>query len=477
MSGSWYMLAAVALLASVSGVVSRVPAEARGLSVSPDTTMDKARIIRLPVPPVQGPQAPAELAVIPVQVTYVLQALAPVLDSLFPVRDSLAEASCRSVARLVCHQYVYQRDPLALSATGARFSIGTMMRYRALVGVPGTRVASCGYGAEAPRRAQLSLATDLYWRRDWKIGSRNTALAAQLLDPCRVTSFNLDATAPLQAMIDRQLRDFSAQVDSVLPIAADLRPLADSIWRSFLEPSAMDTLNTLWLVLDPEAIRVVPLVGVGPGFRTALVVYARPRVIAGAKPPTINRPLPVLSLGSSPSGFVVPVSVELPFDEVNRRATELLVAETAGTSARVDSVHVQASGDSVRIVLDVSGSLNGKMTLLSRLRWDPLARELRLDDLQWSLASRGLMSRMKASLAAPLIGRAIRKATMGGRVPVGAQLDSVRIQMLQLLNRTVSPGVNLGGSISSFQVESVTTTDRAFVVRARLIGQANVVIQ
>ncbi|MBC7561791.1 MAG: DUF4403 family protein [Gemmatimonadaceae bacterium] len=477
MSRRWYLLTVAALIVAGSGMAVRPSAAAIGSHATSDTTVARPRPTTIVAPPRPAPQVPAELAVIPVQVTYVLQSLAPVLDSLFPVRDSLAEASCRSVARLVCHQYVYQRDPLGLSATGARFSISTMMRYRALVGVPGTRVASCGYGSETPRRALLSLATDLYWRRDWKIGSRNTALAAQLLDPCRVTSFNLDATAPLQTMIDRQLRDFSAQVDSALPMAADLRPLADSIWKSFLEPSAMDSLNTLWLVLDPEAIRVVPLTGVGPSFRTALVVYARPRVIAGAKPPTINRPLPMLSLGSSPAGFVVPVSVELPFNEVNRRATELLAAETAGTSERVDSVHVQASGDSVRIVLDVSGSLNGKMTLMSRLRWDPVVRELRMDDLQWSLASRGLMSRMKATLAAPLIGRAIRKATMGGRVPVGAQLDSVRIQMLQLLNRTVSPGVTLGGSISSFQVESVSTTDRAFVVRARLVGQANVVIQ
>ncbi|MBC7841900.1 MAG: DUF4403 family protein [Gemmatimonadaceae bacterium] len=422
-------------------------------------------------------QPPAELAVIPVQVTYVLRALTPVLDSLFPVRDSLAESTCRSVARLVCHQYVYQRDPLVVSATGARFSITTTMRYRARVGVPGAGVASCGYGAETPRRATLSLATDLYWRRDWKIGSRETALAATLLDQCRVTAMNVDATRPLQSMIDGQLKDFSAQVDTALPNAADLRPLADSIWRSFLEPTALDTLNSLWLVLDPEAIRVVPLAGVGPSFRTAIVVYARPRVIAGAKPPAISRPLPVLSLGTSPGGFVVPVSVELPFEEVNRRATALLVAETANTSERVDSVHVQANGDSVRVVLDVSGSLRGRLTLMSRLRWDPAARELRLDDLDWNLESRGAMSRMKATLAAPLIGRAIRRATMGGRVPIGAQLDSVRTQMLQLLNRTVSPGVVIGGSITSFQVESVGTTQSAFVVRARLLGQANVWIQ
>ena len=421
--------------------------------------------------------APAELAVIAVDVTYQLRALTPVLDSLFPVRDSLAQASCRNVARLVCHQYVYQRDPLALSASGTRFTIGTTMRYRARVGMPGTRVASCGYGSEAPRRAALSLATDLYWRRDWKIGARQTALSASLLDACRVTALDVDATRPLQVMIDTQLRDFSAPVDTALPIAADLRPLADSIWRSFLEPSPLDTLNSLWLVLDPEAIRVVPLIGVGPAFRTAIVVYARPRVIAGARPPTLSRPLPVLSLGTSRGGFVVPVAVELPFDEVNRRATALLAAETANTAERVDSVRVQASADSVRIVLDVRGSLNGRLTLMSRLRWDPVAREMRLDDLDWNMASRGLLSRVKATIGAPLIGRAIRRATMGGRVPLGAQLDSVRTQMLQLLNRTVSPGVTLTGSIDSFQVESVTTTPRAFVVKARLVGKASVMIQ
>jgi len=462
-------LATLALL--LPGCGGKIPA-----SVAPTPAL-----LASSVPPSSGTdrsaQPPAELAVIPVQVTYVLKSLAPTLDSLFPLRDSLAEASCGSVARLVCHQYVYQRDPLALSATAARFSITTTMRYRARVGVPGAGVASCGFGSETPRRASLSLSTDLYWRRDWKIGSRQTALAATLLDPCAITALNVDARPALQRMIDKQLRDFSAQVDTVLPKAADLRPLADSIWKSFLEPSPLDTLNTLWLVLDPEAIRVVPLMGVGPSFRTAIVVYARPRVIAGAKPPTLSKPLPVLSLGENPGNFVVPVSVELPYEEVNRRATELLVAETAGTSERVDSVRVQANGDSVRIVLDVSGTLRGKLTLVSRLRWDPALRELRMDDLDWSLESRGLMSRMKATLAAPLIGRAIRKATMGGRVPLGAQLDSVRTQMLQLLNRTVSPGVVLGGSITSFQVESVSTTDRAFVVRARLLGQANVWVQ
>jgi Domain of unknown function (DUF4403) len=426
-------------------------------------------------PRVPTPQA--ALAVIPVQVTYLLKALTPVLDSLFPARDSLAQAACRNVARLVCHQYGYQRDPLLLSATADKFSINTTLRYRARVGIPGAGIASCGFVPEVMRRATLSMTTALYWRRDWSIGARETQFAATLLDPCRVTALNIDATPALRSVVDGQLKAFAAQVDSIMPTAADLRPLADSIWKSFLEPSAVDSLGTMWLILDPEAIRVVPLTGAGPSFRTAIVVYARPRIVAGVKPAAIERELPVLSLGTSPGGFVVPVTVELPFDELAKRATELLVTETAQTSVKVQQVNVTATGDSVRIGLDVTGTIRGTLTLASRVRWDPVTRELRLDELEWSLDSRGALSRVKATLAAPLIGRAIRKATNGGRVQLGAQLDSVRTQMLQLLNRTVAPGVVLGGSISSFQVESVATTDKAFLVRAKLEGQAHVWVQ
>jgi Domain of unknown function (DUF4403) len=464
--GSMARAATVLVLAGCAGSSPAIPTPAP-TPVAVSATPGAPRVVT--------PQA--ALAVIPVQVTYSLKALVPVLDSLFPARDSLAQAACRNVARLVCHQYGYQRDPLALSATGDRFSINTMLRYRARIGVPGAGIASCGFAPESMRRATLAMTTSLYWRRDWSVGSRETQFTATLLDPCRVTALNIDATPALRSVVDGQLKTFAAQVDSVMPTAADLRPLADSIWKSFLEPSPMDSLNTLWLILDPETIRVVPLTGAGPSFRTAIVVYARPRVVAGPKPDPIDRPLPALMLGASPPGFVVPVSVELPFEELDRRATELLIAETAQTSVKVQQVHVSATGDSVRIGLDVTGSLRGTLTLASRLRWDPAARELRLDELEWSLDSRGALSRVKASLAAPLIGRAIRKATNGGRVQLGAQLDSVRTQMLQLLNRTVAPGVVLGGSISNFQVESVTTTEKAFIVRARLEGQANVWIQ
>jgi hypothetical protein len=418
------------------------------------------------------------IAVIPVKVTYVWRVLRASLDSLFPVRDSLTAARCASAAGMVCHQYVYRRDSLQVRSTGDRLSIDTRLGYRAQLGViGGARVASCGYAPEDMRRADLSMSTTLFWRRDWRIGSRDTRLAATLLDPCRVTALGMNASPTLQSIIDRQLATFAAQADSAIPQVAEFRTLADSLWKSFLEPTPLDSSNALWLLIEPEAVRVTPFTSSGPTLTTTLVLYARPRIIAGAKPIVRPRPLPGLALGTAPAEFTVPVTAELPFDELARRATLLMAEETARTSVRVDSVFVRGAGDSVFVDLAVAGALRGRLSLTSRLRWDAALRELRLDDLEWTLQSRGALSRVASTLAAPLVGRAIRKATNGGRIALGAQLDSARTEMLTLLNGTLAPGIVMGSSVREVQITSVTTSATAFVVRALLTGQSGVWIQ
>lgn len=468
MAGGWRIVVACAVACAVlAGCAGR----------STDVSTVPAPVSAAPVLSA-APVGVADMAVVPVRVTYVLSALTPSLDSLFPVSDSLSAARCAAIG-LVCHQYVYRREPLRLRAEGPQLSIDTRLTYRARLGTIGgsARVASCGYPPEAMRRANTSMTTSLYWRRDWKIGARNTKLVAALVDPCTVTALGVDATKTLQGVIDKQMALFAAEADTAIPTVGDFKPLADSLWQSFLEPTALDSTNTLWLVLDPQTVQVTPFAGNGPSIITTMVLYARPRVIAGAKPAVRRKPLPVLALGSAPPEYSVPVSVELPFAELERRAALLLAQETSSGSVRVDSVHVRGMRDSVRIDLTVSGSLRGRLSLTSRLRWDAAAREIRLDDLDWSLESRGKLSRVKATLGAPLVGRAVRRATNGGRVALGAQLDSVRAELMRKLNGPMAPGVVMGSSVRDLQILDVTATATAFVVKARLTGQSGVWFQ
>ncbi len=472
-TGTGRFVSAALLLAAAAGC-GGTPAPGAAPAPAPEMPPTGAVVAARTAPAT----VPVPQAVVPVRVTYVLRAMRPSLDSLFPARDSLSAARCATAKGLVCHQYVYRREPMALRGEGNRLFIETELSYRARLGmIGGARVASCGYAPESMRRASLSMSTALYWRRDWRIGAQDTKLAATLRDPCLVTALGVNATPTLQSLIDDQLTLFSAQADTAIPAAADFRPLADSLWRSFLEPTALDTLGTLWLLLDPEAVRVTPFVGSGLNITTTMVLYARPRVIAGAKPVVRSRPLPALALGQAPAEFSVPVTVELPFAELSRLATEVMVNETSKQSVRVDSVFVRGTGDTINVDLAVSGALRGRLGLVSRIRWDAAARELRLDDLEWTLQSRGALARVKATLAAPLVWLAVRRATSGGKVPLGAQLDSVRTELMVKLNGPLAPGIVMGSSVRDVQITGVGTTPTAIVVRALLTGQSGVWVQ
>lgn len=59
-------------------------------------------------------------------------------------------------------------------------------------------------------------------------------------------------------------------------------------------------------------------------------------------------------------------------------------------------------------------------------------------------------------------------------MPLGAQLDSARTELLVKLNGTLAPGVVMGSSVRDVQITEVSTTPTGIVARAKLTGQSGV---
>lgn len=418
--------------------------------------------------------APDEPAIIALPVTLALTAVRSQLETSFPPSDSLDQAKCSSLGGVVCHQYVYRRDTLDLRMKGDRFSLFTRLRYRGRVAIPvgGAPLGSCGYAPDPMKRAEMRFETSLFWRNDWKLASRGTALSARLIDPCQVTALNIDATPVMQRMLDAQVRSLTREVDLSLPKLADLRPTADSLWHVLQEPTPVDSAGTLWLVMSPETVGLAPLAGTGATAVTSVVITARPRIVAGAKPAATKRPLPLLTLAPQSKGIHVPVRIELPYDELSKRATAQLLAETANEAVKVRGVQIRAAADTAVVNVDVAGRLNATLTLVGRVGYDTLARQVRIDDLHYTVESHGLLSRIKATLGAPFVKRAIDAATGHGKLSVGEQLDAMRMQLTKQLNRPLAPNMAVGGGVQSIRVLGVETTPTAFVVRVVLDGEA-----
>jgi hypothetical protein len=418
---------------------------------------------------------PVEAATIAIPVTIAMSGIKARIDSVFPASDSLDRAKCSVAAGLVCHQYVYRRDTLDLKMINDRITLFTRVRFRARVALPGgIGVASCGYAHEAMKRAEMRLATNLYWRTDWRLGSRATVLAPNILDPCEVTMLRVDATPTIKRMIDGQLSHLRQQFDSIVPAVANLKPVADSMWRMLQRPLPLDSASTIWLAMTPDSARLGAPVGTGAAVNSSLVLTARPRVVIGAAPPVEVAPLPMLTLAGPSSGIHMPLEIQVPFDELSRRATALLSGEVAGKGITVGEIKVWGIGDTAVVRVDVTGRMTGALYLLGRVGYDSGARTVLITDLRYTLASADKMTSIKATLGAIRIRHALDQATGHGRLMIGDQLDSVKTQLAAQLNRELAPGVQMTGTIRDVSIERLYSTSSAFVLRVVFDGEARV---
>ena len=435
----------------------------------------------VPVPVLSAPAAappPGQLATITLPVAIALSKIRAQLDTAFPPTDSLDRAKCTALGGLVCHQYMYRRDSLDLRVTGDRVTLQTRLHYRAAVGLPAVGgIASCGFPPDVMKRADVRLATTLYWRSDWRLGSRGTTVVATLGDRCQVTVLNVDATPLVKRIIDGQSADLRRQIDSVLPALADLHGAADSLWQLAQQPMPLDSAATVWLTLAPESVSLAPVIGSASALSTALVMTARPRVTVGAKPSPPTQSLPSLTLARRSSGIHVPVEIELPFSELSQKVSTLLSGETAGKGMRVGDVKVWGVGDTAVVMLALEGKVNGSLYLLGRVAYDSSSRAVLINDLRYTLASHDMMSRIKSTLGSGRIKSAIDAATGKGHLAVGEQLDSLRTRLTEQLNRTLAPGVRLAGSVNDVRVSQLFTTPSAFVLRVVLDAEAVILVQ
>lgn len=438
-----------------------------------------SRHFNVPSPVIGGPpqaELPAqEEATIVVPVSIAMSSLRTHLDSVFPPSDSLDHARCVAIGGLVCHQYVYRRDTLAIEMRDDRVSLFTRLEVRARVALPGVGgIASCGYAPETMRRAELRMATTLYWRTDWRLASRSTVLAPTILDPCEVTVLHVDATPTITHLLDAQLAHLRFDFDSIVPAIANLRPVADSMWGLMERPIALDTTSSIWLSMRPDRASLAPLLGSGDTIRTAIALTAHPHVTVGARPADDARPLPKLTLAGSNTGIHVPVEIDLPFDDLGRSVTSLLSGEDLGKGIRVRDVAIWGVGDTAVVKLDVSGRMSGALYLVGRIDYDDSTRAVLINDLRYTLESSSKMSSIKATLGASRIRHALDDATGHGHLSIGDQIDRFRTELGAELNRELAPGVSLSGSVPNVRIIHLYTTSTAFVLRVVFDGAARI---
>ena len=203
-------------------------------------------------------------------------------------------------------------------------------------------------------------------------------------------------------------------------------------------------------------------------------LYAQPFMVSGPKPPQAYTRLPAFTRAAAEVGDSAHLLLEglLSYEDASSHNSMVRSADehSDGSTNRLKSTphRFYALGDG-RVVLGIKlkGSIVGDAYLVGTPVLDTVTRMLTVPDLDFDVATaddliRGLAWLKKGDLVAELRKRA--------RLPLEPLLDETRQKVEGALNRQLTEGVMLAGTITTGRLIDVAATPRWLVVRAEATG-------
>jgi hypothetical protein len=438
-------------------------------------------------PPPASP--PAELSTIVMPIKASLAPLLPQLESQVPKSLSKTDAFELDPLKQFGMKYRVVRDPIVLNAIGGGIHATTTMHF-ALEGCRRMKkpfsdevvmwpCLSCGFG-EPMRDAWISLSSHLEWDANWRLRSTTRAMPVDFSsNRCQVTFANIDITDwKIAPIVKDQLRQVLKTIDANTPKLTNIRPAASQVWSALQSPVAI--APRMWLVMEPAEVSLGPITGTGLSVTSTLTLRARTRVIAGEKPPVIQKPLPPLRVSpATPGGIRIPFDVELSYDEASRVMTENF-GKRKYEGVAVDSIRIAPAADgrvSIELIVDYRVSklrhYNGPVNLTATPVFDAATRTISLENLEYALDSKrkNLFVRIADRLAHESLRAQLAKTAHWSVAP---QIDSIRVAIASAVTRPLAPAVMMRGYVDGIELRSMTLDANGILIHALATGNAEV---
>ncbi len=416
-----------------------------------------------------------------------------------PIRASLAPLGPEIEARVpktftntarergIDVRYEVARAPIRLEMIGSGLHASTTMKY-ALEACRGRfPCISCGFG-EARRVADIKLHSKLEWDRAWHLSSTTQPLPVHYAKRCEVTWLGIDITRRFVApVVEDQLRQTARIIDRNTPALTNIRPRAEQIWTALQAP--VELAPRTWLVLEPNDVALTPISGSGSTVTSTLLLRAQTRVVVGAKPVVVSRPLPSLKTGtasSQPAIVRVPFDLDLPYDEASRLASRDFAGKTYQVNGRpltLESIRLAPAAHGrvlIEAKIDYRGgalrNYRGLVYLEGTPRFEPASKSIVVPDLDYSLdpKRRGFFRRIAERAAHLSIRQRLRESA---RFDLTARIAEIRAEVTRALTRQLAPGIQLRGHADAIEPAAVTPREQVISLHVIATGRAEVVIQ
>jgi hypothetical protein len=375
-----------------------------------------------------------------------------------------------------------ERQPFQVRIAGRTATVVAVIQYEGRVWYDPPVLpeisASCGVGSTRPR-ARVAIVSNVELTGAWTLRPRTRAIAQPLTtgkrDRCKVTALSIDVTdralGAAQAALQAKLGQFDRRLAQF-----DLPTEARKVWDVLRSPLRLT--DSLWLMIDPSAVRLGLLKVQGDTLVTTVGLSANPRIIGGPRPAPSERAMPPpQDSATRPPVLHLLTEARMPYDV----ASVILSRELKGTKIKVGSralvirrIQLSGVGDGrVAVGLGVRGPVDGTLYAVGRPAFDTATAELYMPDLAYDVGTRSLLVGALSWLAQGSIEEFLRTRV---RIRMAHIIEQGLALLERNLNRELVAGVRLRATVHAGRVLGVRAAPTALLARGIASGQGELIL-
>ena len=384
----------------------------------------------------------------------------------------------------ISYKYNFDRDPLVFNFKGSevlcdiygKFDLG--LSYcpgcHDLFGGPSCVVprvyASCGIG-EPKRRVHISYTSRIIISDNFTLRSQTNLKEFELLDPCKITVFQYDATPTIEKEVRKSLILLEEDIDKQLALAP-VRETMTGVWKALQEPILVSPFGYFYLRPSNIGITEFTLSNEGQKAHFTTQLLAQPVFSTNELEQQLaNLPKNTPQANASNTS-VFNLRTIASFDSINqflaRDFERQQIQINNKKSIYLDKVQVLGpQGERMVLSVAFSGAKNGVLYLVVKPYID-VQQHFRIREIDYELKTHSVLLHSAKWLLNSKLKEQIENSVDVDLSPI---LNETRAAIERQINGEITPGVWLNGKIEALKVENLLLTSGNLIIDVRLDGQ------
>jgi hypothetical protein len=320
----------------------------------------------------------------------------------------------------------------------------------------------------SPLRATLRFKAKVDVTPDWRLKTElyYTGLSDNLADTFKIGPVSLKPKSAVDNISQPVQRLLAPIIDRKINDAVQLQAKVAPLWQSAFAPKLVSKEFSAWLKLTPERIVMSPLLAARNQIQLSIGVITGAEITVGPQPVAVPAKAlpPVQQLPSFDKAFHVHLPTEIFFADLVTALNPVLVDKTFGEDKKITVKHVNVKGADGRlvVVLDVTGAIDGEITVLAKPVCNPQSNSVTFEDVDFDTRHTGLLVTAGSWLFSSKIQSTIKSKL---DTAVVEQLEKAKGKASSALSSVqLSEHVKLSGAVKSLSVgQTAVHNDHLFV--------------